>query len=68
MAEAETAGILMMRFVGFIACTLVGFDCFNRAAGLEPQHLLGPDYIWIWWVFGLLWLATSFRFLFGEIE
>jgi hypothetical protein len=67
MAETKAAGILM-RLAGAIACALVGFDCFNKATGLESQRLLGSDAIWLWWVFGLLWLVMSFRFLFGEIE
>lgn len=57
-----------MRLMGCIACGSMAIDCAMRAQGITPQTMLGPDYIWLWWVFAFCWCTSAIRFLIGRLD
>jgi hypothetical protein len=55
-----------MRLTGCIACSIVAFNCAEKAVGYQPQELFAADAIWIWWVPALFWMIGGLRILAGE--
>ncbi len=54
-----------MRPTWVLACALVALGCAERATGLEPQAIIAPDYLWLWWLPALSFMVTAIRTAMG---
>lgn len=54
-----------MRISWVSACALAAWTSANWATGLERQHVLAPDYIWLWWIPAFAWTVTAIRTALG---
>lgn len=50
-----------MRVMWGLGCLSIATDCALRASGLEEQHLLSPDALWVWWIFVPFWLLGAWQ-------
>lgn len=48
-----------MKIISIFACVLVALDCAEKATGVEPQSLISPDYIGVWWVMAAYWAVAA---------
>jgi hypothetical protein len=48
-----------MRLAPSVACFLVAWDCVEKAIGVEPQHIVAPSALWLWWMIAALWVLTG---------
>ena len=53
-----------MRFTAFVACALVAFDCTRFANGFINPSLFGQDFLWVWYLIAIFWMANGFLVLF----
>lgn len=58
----------MMRFLCFFACVAEGYRAAERAMGLSPQLIYGPDFVWVWWLSALGFICAGFLVLFNGVE
>lgn len=47
----------MMRFTGFVAFSLTALNCASFASGFRSQDLFGQDFLWVWYLLAVYWLA-----------
>lgn len=48
-----------MKSAGGLACWLVGFDCLEKAIGLQDQRPFVGDAVWLWWFAAAIWLVVG---------
>lgn len=57
-----------MRFTAAVACSLVGSNCCDMAAGTVAQNLIAHDAIAVWYFIAALWFVSAVRIAFWGCE
>ena len=55
-----------MRFLGFVACLVVGIDSAQMAVGAQPQNLISDNALWVYWIAFGGWMIGAVRFAFQK--
>lgn len=53
--------------MGAVACFIVALDCAQQAVSDTPR-IFTASAQWIWWVVALVWILSSVRVMWREIE
>jgi len=48
-----------MKIAWTAACSLVAWDCAEKAMGLDAQHIFAADLVWLWWVPVAIWTVIA---------
>lgn len=48
-----------MKLAPSAACFLVAWDAGEKALGLEPQQIVAPDALWLWWIIAAMWAVCG---------
>ena len=51
--------MIITRLLLAYASLSVAFVCGERALGVTPQHIFGPETLWLWWLPVVGWVGLA---------